>query len=139
LIAFFLSLDFIIIPLFYFDRTLLLIFLIFFRQPGQNTKEELVQRDFKRELEERERKILKTKHENEQLTKTDQPLLLEHKPKKEEEEKNIDADDSDSESESESESDDSDDDSESEDEAAELMRELEKIKKERAEEQARKV
>eukprot|EP00002_Diphylleia_rotans_P013041 TRINITY_DN2539_c0_g1_i1.p1 TRINITY_DN2539_c0_g1~~TRINITY_DN2539_c0_g1_i1.p1 ORF type:complete len:243 (+),score=79.75 TRINITY_DN2539_c0_g1_i1:51-779(+) len=122
------------------------------RQPGQGTKDEYRNRDFRRELEEKERKAKKlgTSADDEKETlrlkdsKAD-PANIDADDDVDEEVKSNSSDsDSDSSSEgskkeserSGSDSDDSDDDDDDDDE--ELMRELEKIKRERAEEQERK-
>ncbi|XP_015929848.1 protein CWC15 homolog isoform X2 [Parasteatoda tepidariorum] len=100
-----------------------------YRQTGQNTSDELKNRDFRRELEEKERVVV---HEREgKRTSRDlsggssKKSRLDQLPAA-----NVDADDPVDEDD---ESDDSDD-----DDTAELMAELHQIKKERAEEAARK-
>lgn len=115
-----------------------------FRQPGQNTVEDLEHGDLRSKLEEKERKhYLKTKSTNFEEEREDDLRLLEtgaapdgsgggaaqHRtlvPKAIDADDEDDADDADS-------SDDSEDDDE-----AELMAELDRIKRERAEEAARK-
>jgi len=100
------------------------------RQPGQNTSSEVSKRDLKRELEDKERKVAveRGRKDSRKEDKEDKPVLaLKEKGERERErDKNIDADDSDS-----SEDESSDDESDSEDETDELLRELERIKKER--------
>eukprot|EP01102_Stenamoeba_stenopodia_P000669 TRINITY_DN10622_c0_g1_i1.p1 TRINITY_DN10622_c0_g1~~TRINITY_DN10622_c0_g1_i1.p1 ORF type:complete len:225 (-),score=88.80 TRINITY_DN10622_c0_g1_i1:27-701(-) len=112
------------------------------RQPGQGTKEEISQFDLKEKLEQKERTLKKLPALRDQEEPTAE---VEHKPKFKQE-KNIDADDSDSSDEDEKDEDedkddddsDSDSDEDEEDEEAELMRELERIKREREEEALRK-
>lgn len=116
-----------------------------FRQPGQNTEDELRAGDMRSTLEEKERKhFLKTKSTNFEEEREEDLRLLESAaaaagdggggggaprtlvPKAVDADDEDDADDSDS----------SDDDDE--DDEAELLAELERIKRERAEEAARK-
>ncbi|PRW34012.1 Xylulokinase [Chlorella sorokiniana] len=115
-----------------------------FRQPGQNTEDELRAGDMRSKLEEKERKhFLKTKSTNFEEEREEDLRLLESAaaaagdgggggaprtlvPKAVDADDEDDADDSDS----------SDDDDE--DDEAELLAELERIKRERAEEAARK-
>eukprot|EP01027_Heterolobosea_sp_BB2_P006236 GEZU01009459.1.p1 GENE.GEZU01009459.1~~GEZU01009459.1.p1 ORF type:complete len:253 (-),score=92.59 GEZU01009459.1:31-789(-) len=136
------------------------------RKPGQNTKEEIKERDLRSELEDRERKHFDKKAAEDTSLKLLEDASaavqkkLESPEAVEEEKKNIhkeedieqfsDSDDdlasSDDEEKNEdgngnknNESDsDSESDSDDDDEDAALLRELEKIKKERAEERARK-
>lgn len=107
------------------------------RQPGQNTIDEVKLKDLKRELEERERKhrekLLKKDEEDnvpqiqsDEKKEEEKPEEIPEKKKKTEDEE----DDSDDEL---SDSDDSSDDDDDDDD--ELLRELEKIKKEREMEQ----
>jgi len=112
------------------------------RQQGQNTSEEIKKRDLKKELKNREKK-LKSKTDGAEVKDTEampiiQPPLIKQEnteePKEFKVDPNLDADDSDSNSTSSSSGSDKDDAAEE----AELMRELEKIKKEREEEQKRK-
>jgi len=109
-----------------------------YRQPGQNTNDDVKKRDLKDELEEREKKHFSEKNkststEDEKQNEEEEIIKIEGPPEKRqkidssEPTKNIDMDDDD---------DTSDDDNENDD--AELLRELERIKKERAEEQAKK-
>ncbi|KAI9139122.1 Pre-mRNA-splicing factor Cwf15/Cwc15 [Paraphysoderma sedebokerense] len=117
------------------------------RQPGQNTEDDIAQRDFKLELQkaENEYKLRKRKGKGfeEPLKLLDEEDLEEvkllKKPKLiEEAEANLDADDSSSSESDESDSDDSSsDEDDDEDETALLLKELEKIKKERTEEKER--
>eukprot|EP01118_Nematostelium_gracile_P002777 TRINITY_DN1308_c0_g1_i1.p1 TRINITY_DN1308_c0_g1~~TRINITY_DN1308_c0_g1_i1.p1 ORF type:complete len:221 (-),score=76.62 TRINITY_DN1308_c0_g1_i1:5-667(-) len=94
------------------------------RQSGQQTPDEIKKRDLKAELVERERRAQLKKNgelvEEEEITKVEIPAI-EDKPK------NIDADDSDDEESSDESSEDEDD----EEDTEELLRELERIKKER--------
>jgi len=99
------------------------------RQSGQNAPSDLKNKDLKKDLAARERKLLKKKGEIEE-DEEGQPKLLTHTKAVP---KSIDADDSDSDSDSSSDSD-SESEDEDADETAELMKELERIKKERAEE-----
>lgn len=118
------------------------------RKEGQDTQEELRKRNLRDELEDRERKHFSSKdrgynddRERRRGTTGSVPYLDNGGARRETEEKlaikNIDADDSDADLKSDSdESDDDDDDDE--DETAALLAELERIKKERAEEKLRK-
>uniref|UniRef100_A0A7S1SNE1 Cwf15/Cwc15 cell cycle control protein n=1 Tax=Tetraselmis chuii TaxID=63592 RepID=A0A7S1SNE1_9CHLO len=106
-----------------------------FRKIGQGAKGELKDRDLKAELEMKEAKHLRDKFDFEEEKQEDLKLLESGgdgggRPKMLVP-KAIDADESDDEEESDSDDDDSDDE-------AELLAELERIKKERAEEEARK-
>uniref|UniRef100_A0A4W3J8E0 CWC15 spliceosome associated protein homolog n=1 Tax=Callorhinchus milii TaxID=7868 RepID=A0A4W3J8E0_CALMI len=105
-----------------------------YRQPTQDVPEELRSRDFRRELEERERVVAREKGRDrpprEHTTSSSKRPRLDQIPAA-----NLDADDpltDEEDSDKDSSSDDDDDDT------AALLAELEKIKKERAEEQARK-
>eukprot|EP01117_Protostelium_nocturnum_P006162 TRINITY_DN2220_c0_g1_i1.p1 TRINITY_DN2220_c0_g1~~TRINITY_DN2220_c0_g1_i1.p1 ORF type:complete len:231 (-),score=107.87 TRINITY_DN2220_c0_g1_i1:153-845(-) len=114
-----------------------------YRQPGQGTKEELQEKNLRRTLEEKEYKSI-TREEDEDESSSDEEEAerskseVDAKSTEEVGSKNLDADDSDDsdseESSNEKESEDEDDD---EDDTAELMRELEKIKREREQEAAR--
>ncbi|KAH8039188.1 hypothetical protein HPB51_005364 [Rhipicephalus microplus] len=95
-----------------------------YRQPGQGTSEELKAKDFRRELEERERAALYERDGKKIIREPSKRPRLEQAPAS-----NLDADDSLDEDED---SDDSD-----EDDTAELMAELNRIKKERAQEEAK--
>ncbi|CAL4910375.1 unnamed protein product [Urochloa decumbens] len=113
------------------------------RKEGQQTQEELQKRNLKEELEERERKHYSSKDksyaEERDRRKSSSQLLLEGSKRDAEDKivpREIDADDSDVEPKSDDESDESDDDDDDDTEA--LMAELERIKKERAEEKLRK-
>ncbi|UYV61985.1 CWC15 [Cordylochernes scorpioides] len=102
-----------------------------YRQPGQGTTDELKAKDFRRELEEKERlhheKERKLKASRDSSSSTKKPRLEQLQPS------NLDADDPlDEEDESEEEEDSDDDNDE------ELMAELNRIKKEREQEAARK-
>lgn len=110
-----------------------------FRQPGQNTSEELLQGDLRSKLEEKERKhYLKTKSANFEEEREEDLRLLERAPDggggggRTLVPKAADADDEDDADDSDSSSEDEDDDE------AELLAELERIKQERAEDAARK-
>ncbi|TPX38136.1 hypothetical protein SmJEL517_g00373 [Synchytrium microbalum] len=108
------------------------------RQPGQNAPEDIKERDLKKQLEEAEGKLVKGKRGREDDDE-------ERATKRLESIKNIDADDTDSEDDdsdkdntlNKSNASDSDSDDDDEDDTAELLRELEKIKRERAEEKER--
>lgn len=116
------------------------------RKDGQDTQEELRKRNLRDELEERERKHSSSKdrgynddRERRRTTAGNIAYLENGGPRRDIEEKlaikNIDADDSDVDLKSDSDESDEDDD---EDETAALLAELERIKKERAEEKLRK-
>jgi len=107
-----------------------------FRQPGQNTTDDIDTRDLKAELAEKEDKHWKATN-NEKMRKgqgllPDKAADINKLMKSVDWDKFDDADDTDDEDSDESE------DEDDEDEEAELMKELEKIKKERAEEKVRK-
>jgi protein CWC15 len=120
-----------------------------YRQEGQNAPSELRNRDFKADLEEKERRAREKRHREDEQDRDEEVKRprLEHRDKKEGEgngeEESMpravprlhpeDKDDSDSSAEGS----DSDSDSDDDDETAELMRELERIQKERQEEQKR--
>eukprot|EP00742_Colponemidia_sp_Colp-10_P009157 GILJ01009959.1.p1 GENE.GILJ01009959.1~~GILJ01009959.1.p1 ORF type:complete len:243 (-),score=61.52 GILJ01009959.1:21-713(-) len=112
------------------------------RRPGQGTSDDIRHKDFRAELEEKERKATGKKRDREEVEeeRREKPRL-EAEPVKAVEDNPFpqDADDEDdhrSASSSDEASDDGSDDDE--DETAELMRELEKIRKEREEEARRK-
>ncbi|XP_039834419.1 protein CWC15 homolog [Panicum virgatum] len=113
---------------------------------GQQTQEELQKRNLREELEERERKHYSSKDksyaEERDRRKSSSQLLLEGSKRDAEDKivpREIDADDSDVEPKSDGESDEDDDDDDDDDDDTEaLMAELERIKKERAEEKLRK-
>ncbi|KAJ8626330.1 hypothetical protein MRB53_019637 [Persea americana] len=112
------------------------------RKDGQDTQDELQKRNLRDELEERERRHFSSKdkaYDDRDRRKGASTALLLEGTKRDAEDrlppKNVDADDSDVDVKSEDESDDDDDD---EDDAEALMAELERIKKERAEEKLRK-
>ncbi|XP_010934939.1 uncharacterized protein [Elaeis guineensis] len=113
------------------------------RKEGQDTQEELQKRNLREELEERERRHFSSKDKSyaedrdRRKGSTTGQLLLEGSKREAEDRiipRNIDADDSDVEVKSDDESDDDDD----EDDTEALLAELERIKKERAEEKIRK-
>ncbi|VAI35387.1 unnamed protein product [Triticum turgidum subsp. durum] len=106
---------------------------------GQQTQEEVQKRNLRDELEERERKHFSSKDKSyvdERDQRKSSSLLLEGSKRDEDKivPREIDADDSDVELKSDDESDDDDDD----DDTEALMAELERIKKERAEDRLRK-
>ncbi|CAN6476071.1 unnamed protein product [Victoria cruziana] len=114
------------------------------RKEGQGTQEEIQKRNLREELEERERRHFSSKdkgfsEDRDRRRGTSASHFLEG-PKRDAEERlvprNVDADDSDVDVKSGDESDDDDDDDD--DDAEALMAELEKIRKERAEEKLRK-
>ena len=119
------------------------------RQPGQNTTKELKDRDLRRELQQKEKKLLKSKKDQDELDNDEQEdeqqeneqILLDDNAQQSKnkissiEPKSIDADDTDSSDEDSSDSDDNNDDDEEE---AELLKELERIKQEREQEAERK-
>ncbi|XP_053564580.1 spliceosome-associated protein CWC15 homolog [Bombina bombina] len=103
-----------------------------YRQTTQDAPEEVRSRDFRRELEERERVVVREK--NRDRPTREHASSISKKPRLDQiPAANLDADDPLTDEE---EDEDSDDDSD--DDTAALIAELEKIKKERAEEQARK-
>ncbi|XP_031495598.1 uncharacterized protein LOC116261117 [Nymphaea colorata] len=113
------------------------------RKEGQGTQDEIQKRNLREELEERERRHFSSKdkgffEDRDRRRGTSAGHFLEG-PKRDAEERlvprNVDADDSDVDVKSGDESDDDDDD---DDDAEALMAELEKIRKERAEEKLRK-
>uniref|UniRef100_A0A0D9WKV7 Cwf15/Cwc15 cell cycle control protein n=2 Tax=Leersia perrieri TaxID=77586 RepID=A0A0D9WKV7_9ORYZ len=111
------------------------------RKEGQNTQEEVQKRNLRDELEDRERKHYSSKDKSyaeERDRRKSASLLLEGSRREAEDKivpREIDADDSDVEPRSDDESDEDDDD---DDDTEALMAELERIKKERAEEKLRK-
>ncbi|KAG9351424.1 hypothetical protein JZ751_022674 [Albula glossodonta] len=112
--------------------------LLDFRQPTQDAPEEVRARDFRRELEERERVAVREKTRErgprEHTTSSSSSSSSSKRPRLDQiPAANLDADDP----LTEDDDDDSDEDSDDDDTAA-LLAELEKIKKERAEEQERK-
>ncbi|KAJ3289820.1 complexed with cef1p [Borealophlyctis nickersoniae] len=106
------------------------------RQVGQNAPEELSRVDLKAKLGEKERehfeKANKGRPREDEQDGEDQP-----KKRRLLEPMDLDKDDSDEEEDGDSDSDSSDSDDDEEDDTAELLRELEKIKRERAEEKER--
>ncbi|XP_032878291.1 spliceosome-associated protein CWC15 homolog [Amblyraja radiata] len=110
-----------------------------YRQPTQDVPEEVRGRDFRRDLEDRERAVVRDKNRDrpprEHTTSSSKRPRLDQIPAA-----NLDADDplTDEEEEEDSAKDSSSDDDDDDDDTAALLAELEKIKKERAEEQARK-
>ncbi|XP_065862731.1 uncharacterized protein [Euphorbia lathyris] len=110
------------------------------RKEGQDTQEELHKRNLREELEDRERRHFSSKdksYDDRDRRKSNQ-LLLEGTKRDEDRivPRSVDADDSDVELNNDDESDDDDDD-EDEDDTEALMAELERIKRERAEEKMR--
>lgn len=103
-----------------------------FREHGQGTIEELRNRDFRKELEEREREREKDKSSNRRMIEPPRETSATSIAKRQKIDQvptaSLDADDDDSESES-----------DDEDDTAALLAELQRIKKERAAEQAKKV
>ncbi|XP_005106795.1 protein CWC15 homolog [Aplysia californica] len=95
-----------------------------YRQEGQNTQDELRGRDFRRELEERERSSREKRDRGRDSGSSKRPRL-EQIPAA-----NLDADDP-------VDDDDEEEDSDDEDDTAELLAELQRIKKERIEEKAK--
>lgn len=95
-----------------------------YRQEGQGTSDELRGRDFRRDLEERERTVREKRDRNRESSSSKRPRL-DQVPAA-----NLDADDP-------VDDEDEDESSDDEDDTAELMAELQKIKKERANEKAR--
>jgi len=119
------------------------------RKAGQNTKDEISKRDLKRELERKEKKHFQktdnitddqTDSESDQDEKEKVKLLQEKQTKTETKQKkeNIDADDSESESSSDSDKQSESESEKEDDDTAELLKELEKIKREREEEAMKK-
>ncbi|KAK9676075.1 hypothetical protein RND81_11G052000 [Saponaria officinalis] len=112
------------------------------RRDGQETQDEVRRRDLREELEERERKHFGSKEKSfseDRDRRKGGSFLLEGSKRDADFRiipKNVDADDSDVDAKSDEESDDDDDDDEDDTEA--LLAELEQIKRERAEEMARK-
>nr|XP_002128129.1 spliceosome-associated protein CWC15 homolog [Ciona intestinalis] len=96
-----------------------------YRQPGQNAPEDIRGRDLRHELAEREHSSRSDKRSDSRSSRDSKRQRLDHVPAS-----NLDADDA-ARSDSDSDSDDSEDDT------AELMAELNRIKKERAEETAK--
>eukprot|EP00276_Gloeochaete_wittrockiana_P010465 CAMPEP_0184655832 /NCGR_PEP_ID=MMETSP0308-20130426/14564_1 /TAXON_ID=38269 /ORGANISM="Gloeochaete witrockiana, Strain SAG 46.84" /LENGTH=233 /DNA_ID=CAMNT_0027092607 /DNA_START=17 /DNA_END=718 /DNA_ORIENTATION=- len=114
------------------------------RQSGQNTRSDVSRRDLKAELTDKEAKHRRDKEKDERR-RADRAAILEEEREKSKPklltssadlDKNIDADDEDDAPVNNNKSDDEDDDEE--DETAELMKELERIKRERADEQRKK-
>ncbi|KAJ8884441.1 hypothetical protein PR048_016298 [Dryococelus australis] len=106
-------------------------YLVFCREHGQSSSEELRSRDFRKELEDREREKDKTSSRDRRTT--DSRDSSSHKRPKLDQvpAASLDADDP--------LDDDDSDDADSDDDTAELLAELQRIKKERALEQAKKV
>ncbi|KAJ9182490.1 hypothetical protein P3X46_006481 [Hevea brasiliensis] len=114
------------------------------RKEGQDTQEELQKRNLREELEDRERRHFSSKdksYNDDRDRRKSNQLLLEGTRRDAEDRivpRSVDADDSDVEVNNDDESDDDDDDDDDdEDDTEALMAELERIKKERAEEQLR--
>ncbi|EEF39650.1 protein CWC15 homolog [Ricinus communis] len=112
------------------------------RREGQDTQDELQKRNLREELEERERRHFSSKdksYNDDRDRRKSNQLLLEGAKRDTEDRiipRSVDADDSDVEVNNDDESDDEDDDDDEDDTEA-LMAELERIKKERAEEKLR--
>lgn len=107
-----------------------------YRQTTQDAPEEVRNRDFRRELEERERVAVREKNRDRPAREHTTSSSVSKKPRLDQiPAANLDADDPLTDEEEE---DEEDYDEESDDDTAALLAELEKIKKERAEEQARK-
>ncbi|XP_030056075.1 spliceosome-associated protein CWC15 homolog [Microcaecilia unicolor] len=107
-----------------------------YRQPTQDAPEEVRSRDFRRELEERERVAVREKNRDRPTREHTTSSSVSKKPRLDQiPAANLDADDPLTDEDDE---DDDESEEESDDDSAALMAELEKIKKERAEEQARK-
>ncbi|KAA0716642.1 Protein CWC15 -like protein [Triplophysa tibetana] len=105
-----------------------------YRQPTQDAPEEVRARDFRRELEERERTVVKGRDRGAREHTTSSSSSSSKRPRLDQiPAANLDADDPLTD-----EDEDSDSGSDSDDDTAALLAELEKIKKERAEEQERK-
>ncbi|KAH0625186.1 hypothetical protein JD844_033401 [Phrynosoma platyrhinos] len=106
-----------------------------YRQTTQDAPEEVRNRDFRRELEERERVAVREKNRDRPAREHTTSSSVSKKPRLDQiPAANLDADDPLTDEDDE----DEDYDEESDDDTAALLAELEKIKKERAEEQARK-
>jgi len=102
------------------------------RQAGQDSVEELRSKDFRKELEDRERVVFREKNkERASRSSVNEPQTSSKRPRIEQN-RNLDADDPVDDSDEDS------DDSDDEDDTAELLAELQRIKKERAQEEARK-
>lgn len=101
------------------------------RQPGQDTIDELRSRDFRRELEERERQAARERAKE----RGGRSSAAENskRPRLEQLPTNLDADDP-----VDDDDDDDSDESDDDDDTAELLAELQRIKKERAQEEAKK-
>lgn len=108
-----------------------------YRQSGQGTSDELKSRDFKRELEEKERLVSIERESGKRGSGATSSKSHTSLPKKAKVDSlpapSIDADEVDEEDDNESSSDESD-----EDDTAELLAELNRIKRERAQDEARK-
>ncbi|XP_029458232.1 spliceosome-associated protein CWC15 homolog [Rhinatrema bivittatum] len=106
-----------------------------YRQTTQDAPEEVRSRDFRRELEERERVAVREKNRDRPTREHTTSSSVSKKPRLDQiPAANLDADDPLTDEDDE----DDDSDEDSDDDTAALLAELEKIKKERAEEQARK-
>lgn len=106
---------------------------IFLREHGQNTIEELRNRDFRKELEEREREKEKPSSNRRMIEAAREAVVSNSKKQKVDQAPaaSLDADDPLDEDDSDSDSD--------EDDTAALLAELQRIKKERAADQAKRV
>ncbi|XP_012464705.1 uncharacterized protein LOC105783669 [Gossypium raimondii] len=113
------------------------------RKDGQDTQDELQKRNLRDELEERERRHFSSRdksYNDDRDHRKGNHLLLEGAKREAEDRivpRSVDADDSDVEVNSDNESDDDDDDDDDEDDEEALLAELERIKKEKAEEKLR--
>ncbi|KAL3848071.1 hypothetical protein ACJMK2_018953 [Sinanodonta woodiana] len=101
-----------------------------YRQEGQGTADELRSRDFRRELEERERSSKEKRDRNRESSSSSSNSSSKRPRLEQIPAANLDADDP-------VDDEDEEDDSDDEDETAALLAELQKIKKERAQEMAR--
>ncbi|KAJ8754821.1 hypothetical protein K2173_015333 [Erythroxylum novogranatense] len=113
------------------------------RKDGQDTQDELQRKNLREELEERERRHFSSKdksYSDDRERRRGNQLLLEGSKRDTEDRiipRSVDADDSDVDVNNEDEWDDDEDDEDDDDETEALMAELERIKKERAEEKLR--
>jgi protein CWC15 len=105
-----------------------------YRQSGQNTSDDLKNKDFKRDLEDRERVAAQEREVKRGRSSQSSSGLASKKLRPEAITANIDADDRDEDVEE----DDEDSDDSDEDDTAELLAELNRIKRERAQEEAKK-
>ncbi|XP_052103929.1 protein CWC15 homolog [Mytilus californianus] len=101
-----------------------------YRQEGQGTSEELRSRDFRRDIDDREKNVREKRDRNRESGSSSSSSSSKRQRLEQIPASNLDADDP-------IDDDDDDDSSDDEDDAAELMAELQKIKKERANEKVR--